>query len=90
MRCTAVFHCQVWNSFFFFFFFLFFFSFREAELQFWSFETNFAFSICTFVIFFFFIGEHSIFLLLSSQGWCMWWNQRFLLLHVVGICIILK
>lgn len=21
MRCTAVFHCQVWNSFFFFFFF---------------------------------------------------------------------
>lgn len=54
MRCTAVFHCQVWNSFFFlFFFFLFFFSFREAELQFWSFETNFAFSICTFVIFFF-------------------------------------
>lgn len=53
MRCTAVFHCQVWNSFFFFFFFfLFFFSFREAELQFWSFETNFAFSICTVVIFF--------------------------------------
>ena len=41
----------------FFFFFFFFFFFREAELQFWSFETNFAFSICTFVIFFFLLGN---------------------------------
>lgn len=90
MRCTAVFHCQVWNSFFFFFFFSY--SFFLSE------RLNFSFGLLRQILhfpfvrllFFFFIGEHSIFLLLSSQGWCMWWNQRFLLLHVVGICIILK
>lgn len=90
MRCTAVFHCQVWNSFFFFFFFSY--SFFLSE------RLNFSFGLLRQILhfpfvrllFFFFIGERYIFLLLSFQGWCMWWNQRFLLLHVVGICIILK